>query len=189
MRKSLQTTLRVRLARFLIPAVCILSFTGCTTIPKNGALLSAQVTEGILRNQAETEKIIDALAATQREILDEKWDELYVKVEAAYMRRNSVTDPAALTQDDRSSIAANMSKVWEDLSAEIDAKETELVAKSRENTAQLVAMNESVQRYLLSVEKLDETRNAISGRVSAITGLDLQSFGGLADRLLRNFNP
>lgn len=189
MRNSLQATSRVRLARFLIPAICALFFTGCTTIPKNGALLSAQVTEGILRNQAETEKIIAALAATQREILDEKWDDLYVKVEAAYMRRNSVSDPAALTQDDRSSIAANMSKVWEDLSAEISAKETELVAKSRENSAQLVAMNESVQRYLLSVENLDETRSAIAGHVSAIIGLDLQSFGGLADRLLRNFNP
>jgi len=170
-------------------AACAFLFAGCTTIPKNGALLSAKLTEGIQRNQAETEKIITALAATQRAILDEQWDDLYVKVESAYLEKNGIGDSASLTQDQRSTLAANMSKVWEDLSGAIDAKEAELIAQSRENTAQLIAMNESVQMYLLSVEKLDVTRTAIAGRVSAITGLDLNGLGTLADRLLANFNP
>jgi hypothetical protein len=82
-----------------------------------------------------------------------------------------------------------MSQVWEDLSDAIDAKEAELIAQSRENSAQLLAMNESVQMYLLSVENLDATRTALAGRVSAITGLDLTGLGTLADRLLENFNP
>lgn len=178
-----------RLHAALALTACILFFAGCTTVPKNGALLSAKLTEGIQRNQAETEKIIVALAATQRAILDEKWDGLYVQVETAYLEKNGISDSASLTQDQRSSISANMSKVWEDLSGAIDAKEAELIGQSRENTAQLVAMNESVQMYLLSVEKLEASRAAISERVSAITGLDLHGLGTLADRLLENFNP
>ncbi|HUG13236.1 MAG TPA: hypothetical protein VMM36_19620 [Opitutaceae bacterium] len=178
---------RIRVALAL--AACVFLFAGCTTIPKNGALLSARLSEGIQRNQAETEKIITALAATQRAILDEEWDGLYVKVETAYLEKNGISDSASLTQDQRSTLAANMSQVWEDLSGAIDAKEAELIAQSRENTVQLVAMNESVQMYLLSVEKLDASRAAIAQRVSAITGLDLNGLGTLADRLLENFNP
>ena len=170
-------------------AACVFLTSGCTTVPRNGALLAAKVGEGIQRNQTETEKVIAALAATQRAILDEEWDNLYVKVETGYMGKNGITEGAALTQDDRNNIAANMSKVWEELSDAIDAKEQELVAQSRVNTAALVEMNETVQRYLLSAEKLDESRTAIVGKLSAITGVDFSGLGGLADSLLDNFNP
>jgi len=52
-----------------------LALTGCASIPKNGAVLSARVSQGIERNQTETEKIIHALADVERAVLDERWEE------------------------------------------------------------------------------------------------------------------
>lgn len=169
--------------------VCCSPFVGCTAVPKNGALLSVSLTEGIQRNQLETEKLIAALAATQRAILDARWDELYIETEAAWLRENQLSEGAKLTQEQRSSIAANMSRIWEELSDAIDAKEAALIASSRANTAQLLATSEAIRKYLLSVEKLEVSRTDVVQRVSSLTGIDVSDLNSLTERLLDNASP
>jgi len=163
--------------------------TGCSTIPKNGALLAAKLGEGLQRNQAETEKIIAALADTQRTILGEKWKPLYKSIEEAYMAKHGVTDAKDLTQDQRRAIATQSGNVWEKLRGEIDAVEAGLVKQSRANSAQLVEINSTIQKYLLSLEKLDASQRAVLDRLEGVTGVNLSSLTGLADKLINDFSP
>lgn len=162
---------------------------GCSTIPKNGALLAAKLGEGLERNQAETEKIIVALADTQRAILGEKWKPLYKTIEEAYMTKHGVADARDLTQDQRRAIAVQSGNVWEKLRGEIDAVEAGLIKQSRANTAQLVEINSTIQRYLLSLEKLDASQRAVLGKLEGVTGINLSSLTGLAEKLVNDFNP
>jgi len=163
--------------------------TGCSTIPKNGALLAGKLTEGIERNQRETEKIITALADTQRAILGEKWKSIYQRVETAYMEKHAVADGKELSEDQRRAIATQSGNVWEKLRGDIDAVEANLIKQSRANTAQLVEINSTIQKYLLSLEKLDESRNAVVGKLQEVTGVNLSSLPGLADKLINEFKP
>jgi len=170
-------------------AACILLFSGCTTVPKNGALLSAKLTEGIQRNQSETEKIITALADTQRAILSDNWEIIYAKVERGYREINGLGADAALDDTQRSEVAAVAAKTYYDLRAVIAAKEDELKGATRANAAQLVEINETVQKYLLSVEKLDASRNAVLDKLQKVAGIDFSSITGLAGQLLAPFQP
>lgn len=162
---------------------------GCSTIPKNGALLAAKLGEGLERNQAETEKIIAALADTQRTILGEKWKPLYKSIEEAYMAKHGVADARDLTQDQRRAIATQSGNVWEKLRGEIDDVEASLKKQSRANTAQLVEINSTIQKYLLSLEKLDASQRVVLDKLGAVTGVNLSSLTGLADKLITEFNP
>lgn len=190
MHTSRLTLSRLRHHVLLLPILlAALLIVGCSTIPKNGALLAAKLGEGLERNQAETEKIIAALADTQRAILGEKWKPLYKSIEEAYMAKHGVADAKDLTQDQRRAIAVQSGNVWEKLRGEIDAVEAGLIKQSRANTAQLAEINSTIQKYLLSLEKLDASQRAVLGRLEGITGVNLSSLTGLADKLVNEFTP
>jgi len=176
---------RTALAMTLGLAVLLLA--GCPTIPKNGALLAAELTKGLERNQTETEKIITALAEIQRTILSEGWERIHAQVEKGYRAENKLAADAPLNEVQRAEVAAVAAKTYYDLRAVIAAKEADLKAATRGNTTQLIAINETVQKYLLSVEKLDASRTAITGQLQQLTGIDFSSLNGLAGQLLKNF--
>jgi hypothetical protein len=181
---------RLRHCLLLLPLLLAALLTvGCSTIPKNGALLAAKLGEGLERNQAETEKIIVALADTQRAILGEKWKPIYKSIEDAYMEKHGVADARDLTHDQRRAIATQSGNVWEKLRGEIDAVEAALKKQSRANTAQLVEINSTIQKYLLSLEKLDASQRAVLGRLEGVTGINLGSLTGLAEKLVSEFQP
>lgn len=180
----------LRRLRLLLPFFLAVLFTaGCSTIPENGALLAAKLTEGIERNQTETEKIIAALAETQRAILGEKWKSIYKAIEDAYMEQQGVADGKDLTHDQRRAIAVRAGNVWEKLRADIDAVESSLIKQSRANTAQLMEINSTIQKYLLSLEKLDASQRAVISKLEGVTGVNFSSLTGLADQLITNFKP
>ena len=175
-----------------IPALLLCTFVlllaGCSTIPKNASKLSATLTEGIKKNGTECEKIIVALADVQRAILNEKWDDIYARVEKKYFDSRNITDAKTLTEADRRRIAANAAKTFYDLKEDIAAKEKALKLQLQENTTRLVEINDSIQGYLLSLEKLDQSRSAVTKKVSELAGVDLSSLSGYADKLIAQIN-
>ncbi|MDS1310086.1 hypothetical protein [Marinobacter xiaoshiensis] len=162
----------------------ILSLVGCSTIPRNGSILNQQVSDGIIRNQIEVEKIIKALADVERAILDKEWDSLYVKIENAYIAKHSVADGASLTQDQRKSIAANASKVYFGLLHKISDVEKSLISKTNANSKILIEINDEVSRYLLSIQELAEAKININNKLSNMTGVDLSNISGIAHNLV-----
>jgi hypothetical protein len=157
---------------------------GCQTVPKNGAILAGKLTEGIQRNQAETEKIITALADVQRTILSEHWERVYASVESGYRAKSSLAASVTLSDKHRSEIAAVAAKTYYDLRALISVKEEELKSKSRANSRQLTDIGEGLQKYLLSVEQFETTRNAAVSKLTGIVGVDSSSLNGLAKTLI-----
>lgn len=168
----------------LILLLVVVPLAGCGTVPKNGSVLNQKVSEGIQKNQLEVEKIIKALADVERAILDQEWDNIYVKVEKAYMTKHSVATAASLTQDQRKAIAANAAKTYYDLLGKIAAIERTLVAQTQANSKTLVETNDEVTKYLLSVEKLDVATSNIKNKLASLVGIDLSSISGLAKNLI-----
>lgn len=156
---------------------------GCSSIPENGALLNAKVSEGIAKNQLETEKIIKALGDVERAILNEKWDDIYAKVEEKYLARHSVAE-ADLTQAQRRAIAANAAKTYYDLRDDISAIEAGLVAKTKANAQAVIDVNDVVTNYLMSLEKLDAATGKIRTKIEDITGIDFSDISGKAVELI-----
>jgi len=161
-----------------------LALTGCASIPKNGAVLSARVSQGIERNQTETEKIIHALADVERAVLDERWEEMFKKVEDLYRQKHNIAADAPLNFEQRLAVAENATAVRERLRAEIAAIENTLLEQSRANSQKLVEMNNVVTDYLLSLKNLQEANEAMTGLVSQITGIDLTKLKGKAGELI-----
>ncbi len=157
---------------------------GCSSIPENGSILNQQVSEGIVKNQAEVEKVIKALADVERAILDEEWDTIYLKVENAYLKKNSVADSASLTQDHRRAIAANAAKIYYDLLNEISKLEIDLVSKTRNNSNILIRINDEVTKYLLSLEELEAAKSNIINHLSTMTEIEFSDMSGLAQNLI-----
>jgi hypothetical protein len=160
---------------------------GCAVIPKNGALLSGRVSDGIRRLQAENEKVIGALADVERAILDENWETLYANVERQYMKENSIPDPSRLSQDDRRRISATAAQTRKEILDEVKEKEMDLIRKSRANSEMVITLNEEVRRYLLSLESLKHVRQQTTSLLSQITGIDLTSLHGTVKARLSSF--
>lgn len=168
----------------LILFLLVVPLAGCSTVPKNGSVLNQKVSEGINKNQVEVEKIIKALANVERAILDQEWDNIYIKVEKAYITKHSVAATASLTQDQRKAIAANAAKIYYDLLGEIATIERTLVAQTQTNSKTLVEINDEVTKYLLSVEKLDLATSNIKNKLASLAGIDLSIISGLAKNLI-----
>lgn len=173
------------LARVLPAFAAVLLFAGCSTIPRNGALLATRLTEGIERNQMETEKIIVAMADVQRTILSEHWEKLHQSIEAGYRSRNGLAAASVLNEQQRGEVAAVAAKTYYDLRGIIAAKEAELVARTRANSRQLTEISGTLQKYLLSLEKLDAAQAAAVASIGKITGVDFSGLGTLANDLLK----
>lgn len=164
-----------------------LALTGCASIPKNGAALSARVSEGIRRNQTETEKIIRALGDVERGILDERWEEIYKKVEDAYRKKHNIATEGQLNFDQRLDVATNAAAVREQLLSEISLAENTLLEQSRVNSQKLLEMNDVVTNYLLSLKNYQEANEAMTGFVSQIIGVDLNRLRGKAEEATKKF--
>lgn len=167
---------------FLVSLLFALLLIGCASIPKGSSYVSLKVTEGIQRIQTENEKIIKALADTERAILDEKWDDIYAKTEKKYMEKYKISDPSQFTHDDRRKIAANAALARETILKEIAKKENELIEKSRSNSDTVIMMNDEVVRYLNSLENIKETRNRINNMFDKFTGIDISNLQGTVIR-------
>lgn len=165
----------------------ILATSGCYTVPKNASKLSETLSEGIKKNGVQTENLIHALAEIERSILNENWNALYAKAEKRYLSDHNIKEDS-LSHDDRRRIAVNSAGVFFGLKAEIDEKEQALKSQARKNTAQLVAINGTIQDYLLSLEKLDAAREDVTKKLSDLTGVDLSDLSGLASRLIAKIN-
>src|SRR5260221_4459233 len=122
----------------IISAVC---FSSCASIPKNGATISTRVSEGIGRMQTENEKVIKALADVERGVLDEKWESIYDKTEAAYRIKHNLTPTANLNREDRINIAVNATAAREEILNDISVTENNLLVQSRANAKTVVQMN------------------------------------------------
>ena len=157
---------------------------GCSTIPENASILNEKVSEGIKRNQVETEKIITALADVQRAILDEEWDNLYQKIEEKYMSSKNITDPSALSQGDRRRIAANAAKTYYGILNKINSKEKILKLQSRQNAEKLIETNDEISKYLLSVVRLDEARANVVQKLGELTGVNISELDGFTKSLI-----
>jgi CRISPR/Cas system-associated endonuclease Cas1 len=167
-----------------INLLAVLLTAGCSTIPKHASILNEKVSEGIRRNQVETEKIITALADVQRAILDQEWDNLYQKIEQKYMSSKNIADPNSFSDDDRRRIAANAAKTYYDLLGEINLKEYELKLQSRQNAEKLIEINNEISKYLLSLERLDQARNNVLQKLGELTGIDFSKLDGLTKKLI-----
>lgn len=162
--------------------LAVISLFGCTSIPENGSMLNQKVSEGIARNQIEVEKIIKALADVERAILDEEWGTIYEKIETEYVTKHRIQPP--LTPEQRRAIAANAAKTYYGLLKQISSIEHTLVSQTRANSEALIAMNDEVSKYLLSVESLDAARKNVESQLKAIVGIDMSSISGLANTLV-----
>ncbi|MEM5511853.1 hypothetical protein WNY79_03010 [Pseudoalteromonas sp. AS84] len=161
-----------------------ISLVGCNNVPEHGAMLNEKVSEGISKNQVEVEGIINALADVERAILDQKWDEIYGKVESKYILKHSVAAAASLTQPQRRAIAANASQTYFNLLDKISEKEQELISATRANSNTIKSINNEVTQYLLSVEELEAAKSNITSKLSELTGYNLSSISGLASNLI-----
>ncbi len=156
---------------------------GCASVPPGAASLAEQLGTGIQRNQTEVEKIIHQFADVERAVLDEKWEGLYADVEKRYLAKRGLAS-TAMKQEDRRKVAANAAKVREDLLSEIATIEAGLIASSQKNTKQLTDMTVELQKYLLSLQTLDESRGKVNALVQGVTGVNVQSLSGLVTRKL-----
>jgi hypothetical protein len=157
-------------------------FLGCASIPKNASILSASVNQGIERLELETEVIIKTLGDVERAILDEKWEDIYDKVEAKYRTEFNIPARQVLTRDEQIDVATGAAAVRETLLKSISDKEDALVTKSRENSKKVIDINNKVQNYLLSLEKYDKATDEISKLAKDITGIDPQSILGTVEK-------
>ncbi len=156
---------------------------GCTNVAKNGALLNQSVSDGIQSYQMEVEKIIVALGNTERTVLDNNWDTIYAKVEKKYATKHSI-DVTNMTHVERRKIAAIAAQAYFSLLENIKLIENTLITKTRENAEQLVETNNEISKYLLSIEKLEATRNNIKGELKKIIGIDFSKLQGLGQKLI-----
>lgn len=166
--------------RILIPLILAPLLFGCASIPENAALLNQRVSDGIQRNQTETDAIVTALADVERAMLDRHWDELYQRIETAYLAKHNIADPAALDHDQRRAIAATAADAYSRIQDAIEAKEVELLTRTRANTQTLVDLNGEISKYLASVHDLDTAQAAIAQHLGELTGIDIQELLGIA---------
>lgn len=155
-----------------------ITFTGCASIPENGALLNAQVSAGIQRHQQAIEIFIKAIADIERNILDEKWEEIYLSSEDEYRSDHHIAQAAQLTLDQRIDIAAIAAAVREDILNTIITKEDYLIGETRHNALLLIDINDCVTEYLLSLQELDRVREDIANKFKSLTGIDMGSLIG-----------
>jgi hypothetical protein len=157
----------------------------CASIPKDAVILTGQVSVGIERMQAQTEIIIGVVGDIERAMLDERWEGIYHGAEAQYLQKHQVPSGAALTQDQRNDIAVAASSVREDILAAIASKEKELIQASRDNAAQVIEINTVVERYMLSLEKIEASRQKTKDLLDKITGVPLGSLVGIVEAKLK----
>ncbi len=171
--------------KLLIILLVPLALAGCgSSLPQNGSTLNQKVGEGIQKNQVEVEKIIMALADVERSILDQEWDNVYLKVEGAYMAKNAVPSAALLSQDQHQAVAADAAKTYYSLRGKITAIERTLIAQTQSNSKTLLEINDEVTKYLLSVQELDSAADNIDEKLESLVGINLSGISGLAKSLI-----
>ena len=159
---------------------------GCKAIPKKASILCISVNQGIERMQSETENLIITLGDVERGILDEKWEDIYLKIEDKYREEKGLSSDTILSQNQRIDIATGAVSVREDLLKAISDKENELIAQTRKNTQKVIDINTKVQNYLLSIENYENATDRISKLTEEIAGFNPKSILGTIDRSVQS---
>ena len=168
----------------LLPLSMLLS--DCMATAKNASIVSQKVTEGIERIQTENEKIIFALAETQRAILDEKWDDIYPEVEKKYMKKHNISDGFQLSLQDRKKIASTAAQSREDILNLIAQREADLLKKSRANAQTVIEINDEVIQYLNSLERIGKIRSRVRRSFESMIGIDTEAIKNTVDEKLKS---
>ena len=172
------------------PLILYLLFTGCATIPKEASSPSLKVTEGIQKMQAGNEKIIKALADTERVILEDKWSDICSKAEKLYSKNHKILEPRRLKKEDLQNIANIAAKTRDTILDEIAKHETELIDQSRSNAGAVLSMNTEVIGYLNSHESIKETQNKINKIFEKLPGINPNVLRGTVERSMKSLlNP
>jgi hypothetical protein len=170
--------------KFWLVLLLTAALVGCASVPPGAATLAEQLGTGLQRNQAEVEKITHLFADTERAVLDEKWDALYADTEKRYLAKRGLASAGAMKLEDRRRVAAIAAAAREKLLSEIALIESNFVAASQKNTKQLTDITVEIQKYLLSLQKLDESRAKATELIQGIGGLDLKQLSGMVTKKL-----
>jgi len=169
---------------FIVFFLALPLFHSCSNIPKNGAILGNEVSVGIVRLQEENEKIIRTLADIELEVLENNWNHLYGYIEKKYQTENGLLVDNALVKEDRQRIAEFSGAMKADIVKEIATAEAELMVQARKNTDQVIAINNEVQNYLLSVNNLAESKQSIAQSYQKISAIDFSKLRGIVNNRL-----
>lgn len=159
--------------------------TGCTKVPQNGAMLSASVTLGIERMEAQTEAVIKALADTERGILDEKWETIYRSCESKYRKKYDLAATSPLSPDQQFEVATIAVGARDKILMTIAKEESELSARAQTNAKHVIDANRAVQEYLLSLQELDAARRNAEHTVTDLTGIELGKLVKTSEQVAR----
>lgn len=177
--------MKIKLILFII---VIIVGGGCATIPKDASVLSESVNRGIDSMQTQCEVIIKAMGDIERAILDEKYDEICDSAEAKYRRSNNIPGDQMLSSENWKDLTVIIISVRENILAEIEDKENNLIELTRLNAMQVQSINGEVQRYILSLEKYDEATTQISALTKRVVGIDPKKLLGTVEHKLLSIN-
>ena len=153
-------------------ALASLGVFGCARTPASAIALSGQVAQGVRHMQADTERVIAALADTQRAALDDAWEATYASAERRF-RESEGIGAAELTLAQRTAVAAIAAATRERALGEIATKQAELVDASRANAGAVLAMHDAVTAHLFSIRSAQHTREEVVTLLDSMTGLDI----------------
>lgn len=153
---------------------------GCSSVPQNASILSEHISVGITKAQEETEKIINTLAEVEFGVLDEKWETIYKDSEQLYRNQEGLSKSDTLSEENRIDIATIAAGHRENILKMIDEKKNALINKTRTNTQKLIGLNETVRKYLLSLEALDKSNQQANELINGIIGVDVKNIIGAA---------
>jgi hypothetical protein len=163
----------------------MLACVSCTTVPKNGAMLADSVTLGIQRMESQTEAMIETLAAVERNVLDERWEELYRRSEALFREKSQIPSNVTLDETQRIAVATLSARARDTILAVIADKEVELKSQSLKNANQVIEANRAVRDYLMSVEDLDAARQRTNKTLAELSGLDVSKLVNTTQNALK----
>jgi hypothetical protein len=155
--------------RTLVPLIAVLLLTGCARVAPQAVSLTSSVDLAIRRLQTQTETIIQAAASQQRAQLDEAWPTLYAQAESAFVEAKTLSPDANLTHQQRATIAAIAAEAHDAIRLRIDAAQRQLVADTRRNTQQALAINNTVREHLLTLTSIDSAQQSALDSLESIT--------------------
>jgi len=178
--------MRRNIITLVIVVICLMLTGACSSVPKDAIMLTSTVTDGIKRMQIENENAIKTLADIQRNILDEKYEEIYASTEIEYMKEAGIAIDKPLSKDEQMDIAANVIAERDEILKQIETKEKSLLAQSRANSEKVIEINEHVKNYLKSLSDLNEANEKIKKLLQDITGVDLNDITSVVKNKVRS---
>lgn len=145
---------------------------GCRSVPKDSSLVG-EVDKAIVVIQEENDKLIKALGDVQRNILDEKFEQIYANIESKYRQKYNIPEDALLTAQQNLDVTANVIVARDHILYEIAQKEQQLYEQSHTNFNKLRTINKAVKQYLDSLQSLNEAQYEATKKLEEIIGIDL----------------